>query len=92
MDTYIDLNTYMPTIDSMHYIRVCKCKKWMDHGGFCYVDMTIGGLALITYMLFTVLCYKAFPHTFARITQKWEVNIGVQNLNGMQFMENRLLN
>ena len=56
------------------------------------MDMTIGGLALITYMLFTVLCYKAFPHTFARITQKWEVNIGVQNLNGMQFMENRLLN
>lgn len=32
MDTYIDLNTCMATIDRMHYIRIRK-------EGFCEVDM-----------------------------------------------------
>ena len=49
-------------------------------------------LALTTYMLLVGLCYKAFPRTFAKFTQKWEVRCGVQNLNGMQFTESILLN
>lgn len=53
MDTYKDLNMYMSTINRMHYICIYKCKEWMDRKGFYYMDMSIGGIALITYMLLT---------------------------------------